>query len=232
MTKRESCWLRRERVRPVSNTTPAILSLQLEKLKDCAVQIAQVEAEAEGRAAACREMTNMLMNEFRSGTPLDDFMGTFNRGAEAAEALPNRPNVRKTKAFEEVEAHISRTSGVEDEDVAAITNPSSQHPKRCPVKGMPIENPYKNKRCGHVMSLEGAIAWLYQKNGMRGTPPTQLSAVPEQLSAACPVVGCNKRMERNTLSRDFHAELTQRQLQSASSRRDTLGPDGIDVIDY
>lgn len=89
----------------------------------------------------------------------------------------------------------------------------------------------KNTVCGHVYSLKGVITALYQNNGIGDERrfPTSLDRVPQEFQARCPVVGCQHWISARGVKRDFVTELTQRQLRSASTRRDSMDPDADEV---
>lgn len=225
---------RREKVPCINpRLTLQHLSVQLEKMKQCAVELSKIEAEADARRSASKEMSRQLNAELNNNAPIQDFMDLFHSGVSAAERIRDRHSVNNAESVEIVQKHIATVSGDDDEDddVAAIATNIEGQIKRCPYTGKPIENPVKNKNCGHVLSLEGAIALLCVQYGGSRRLPTKLSEVPDHLVASCPTVGCTSNINSSSLERDFRTERSQRQAQTASARRDSMDTSGIEVLD-
>lgn len=178
-------------------------------------------------------MARNLSADANGSRLIEDFVGMFNEGVSTAKQEGQRSSLNKAPEVVRVEKLIERISGAkdEDDDIQETTTAGNTRNLRCPVLNSNIERPVKNTACGHVYSLKGVITVLYQNNGIGDERrfPSSLDRVPHEFQARCPVVGCQHWISARGVRRDFDMELTQRQLQSAAARRDSMDPDADEI---
>lgn len=113
-----------------------------------------------------------------------------------------------------------------DDEVQEDITASNDRVLRCPFLKCQLIDPYKNTKCSHVYSLVGLLQYLIQKHPESSVKPSKVDDIPSSWQVKCPVAGCGQMITGGVLKRDYGAELTQRQLQSSSGRRESM-----DVVD-
>lgn len=210
---------------------------KLETMKECAITIHRIGAEAKQRVETCNRLAKISQSaEDRNA---DCLRAVFKKCAtEAIDAAELSVKTQSGADLQQVNAHIRTVSVTEqdDVDIQDIQDDQAQLSRRemrCPITGSVLQNPLKNPQCDHVYSAQGALHLLFQNNanahgqthGTNGfSVPNNLDQVPGNWKATCPIAGCNKFFTRTTLKRDYQMELTQRQRQQTSSspRRDSM----------
>lgn len=203
---------------------------QLEMIKNNAIEIHTVGAEAKERAHSFTELS-------RRGNIGDD-MDAETLRREYKRCVENATKVAERSANDSANVDIAvivrlveSVSGRNDND-ADIQENFTQIPRRdlrCPVTGSALHNPLKNMQCQHVYSTEGILQLLFQRNRLNGlSMPASLNDLPPNWKTTCPISGCGSTVTRASLERDYQMELTQKQIRGqSSSRRDSMDVEEI-----
>lgn len=202
---------------------------QLNKMKDCAIDIHKISAEAKARVEYCTALAHMAGNgeDSDANTLRAQFQQCVEQARQIAEHSAESSSNPDLQQVNHLISSISRT-GDEDDDIQEELVFTPQRDMRCPVTSMMLVHPLKNSKCGHVYSTEGALHLLYHQNKTSGMRlPNSLTTVKSNWKALCPISGCNSHFQANTLKRDFQMELTQRQMQSTASHRESMDVDDI-----
>ena len=85
-------------------------------------------------------------------------------------------------------------------------------PEKCPILAIPMEDPRKNRACGHIYSYAGAMSLLKhsatsQNPRSRGKPEVK-----------CPVPGCSQKLKEDLLIKDPNLERELASLKRAQAR--------------
>lgn len=199
---------------------------QLEKLKGDACAVHRVDVESKLRAESCSVFSQFVTDREKTGS---DLLLKYETAVRDIQDKAAQSSATQREEIQQLQHLINAVQGIGDEDLEIQENllQTSTHQLRCPFTNAELTNPIKNSECRHVYSLNGVLS-CFAQNAQVSIPQSSqsLDIIPSSWSARCPVVGCNAKIRRNQLKKDYQTELTQRQM-AMSTRRDSVDIDDV-----
>lgn len=188
-----------------------------------------VDIEAKHRADSCNWLSEKAADREITG---EDLLLKYEGSLREVKQKMASSELRSRDELEELEGMINALVNTDNEDTEiqvqenAIQNPTQS--LRCPFTNGALKNPVKNSECKHVYSLEGVLSFFAQ-NAQAKIPSQSpsLDIIPANWSARCPVAGCNSKIRRNQLKKDYHTQLSQRQM-AMSAQQDSVDIDDVE----
>lgn len=210
---------------------PIFISIvKLKKLRDGAKAIDSVDVEAKYRAESCNWLSQLMTDREISGK---DLLLKYETSKDEVKQKVLQPNGRQREELQQIDGMIKALQSADDDDTEIQENPLQgfAHSLRCPFTNGALTNPVKNSECKHVYSLEGVLSFFAQDAQVQ--IPSQnpsLDIIPTNWSARCPVAGCNFKIRRSQLKKDYQTELSQRQM-AMSVQQESVDIDDVDDVE-
>jgi len=202
-----------------------ILNEHKETLKGIAAQNVErerhVEAFVGGVTAVRLELSNHNNdndNDEQDPTNLPDYTAKIKNAMTQHKRSKQYADVKQEPLYRDVAALLGekfgKTNG--DDDDIEIEETQGAASLKCPITGRFLEQPLKNKACGHVYSHEGIMSHIRAKG---------------RAACPCPVGGCaNQNVTLQQLEKDVEMEMAVRrqkrredqEMQQRASQADDL----------
>lgn len=204
--------------------------VKLKKLRDDAKAIDTVDVEAKYRAESCNWLSQLVTDREITGK---DLLLKYETSKHEVKQKVSQPNGCEREELQQIDGMISALQSTDDDDTEIQENPlqGTVHSLRCPFTNGALTNPVKNSECKHVYSLEGVLSFFAQDAQVQIPPQNpSLNIIPTTWSARCPVAGCNFKIRRSQLKKDYQTELSQRQM-AMSVQQDSIDIDDVDDVE-
>lgn len=204
--------------------------VKLEKLKADAKAIDIIDVEAKERAESCNWLSQLVSDREVSG---EDLLLKYESSKREAKQKASQSADRQRDELQQIDAMIRNLQSTDDDDTEIQENPlhTTTNSLRCPFTNGALTNPVKNSECKHVYSLEGVLSFLAQNAQIK--IPSQnpsLDIIPAKWSARCPVAGCNFKIRRSQLKKDYQTELSQRQMAMSVKQESADVEDDVEQV--
>jgi len=132
----------------------------------------------------------------------------------------------------EINHHGEMMPGDENEEIVVVG--SQEEIKECPITGQPLEEPVKNRECGHTYSRMGI------EHLIKSASKTRRAAAGN--SVKCPVSGCSKLVNMDSLETNVALLVMQerskhdkkkppsKRKRATKEEKDTPAEDGVEDL--